>query len=71
MDIIDLNIPSKFAHSIFLGRDGKEINLKKGYVDIFYTLVYLGRRKLFELNNDCLLNDTIELECELRAKFAS
>lgn len=62
MDIIDLNIPSKFAHSIFLDRDGKEINLKKGYVDIFYTLVYLGRRKLFELNNDCLLNDTIELE---------
>jgi plasmid replication initiation protein len=62
MDIVDLNIPSKFAHSIFLDMDGKEIKVKKGYIDIFYTLVYLGRRKLFELNNNCLSNDIIELK---------
>jgi plasmid replication initiation protein len=62
MEMIDLNIPSKFAHSIFVDVDGKEVNVKKGHIDIFYTLVYLGRRKLLELNNNCLLNDVAELK---------
>lgn len=62
MNKIDLNIPSKFSHSRFLDINGKKINITKKDMNYFYSLVYLYRLELLELNPKCLSTDIVEVD---------
>lgn len=57
---IELNIPSKFSHSRFLGTNGEKINVTKKDMDYFYTLIYLYRLELLELSPNCLSTEIVE-----------
>jgi hypothetical protein len=72
MERIELNIPSKFAHSRFIfgvkDENGKvkfgKMKLNPTDIDYFYSIVYLYRLELLGSNRNCLLKISEENDTE-------